>query len=129
MSLGKCANEIQDCDLSQLTFEQLFRKLLRLDGNCLSLNIGAGSISGEFTPSSTQRTVTRTVDSTIHSSSIVAGARSVSIETSGDFTGTILGASASADRVYDFAAQQNDDTLGAISYQITAGSIIITKIV
>jgi len=127
MALGNCPDEIQDCDLGSMTVEQLFRKLLRADGSCLALNIGAGAISGDFTPSSTQRTVTRT--SVAVSGSIALGSRSVSMETSSDFAGTILGVTAQADRVYEFAVNQNDDTLGAIAYTLTAGSIIITKIV
>lgn len=43
MALGNCTREIQDCDLGQVTFEQLFRKLLRVDGNCLYLNTGNNS--------------------------------------------------------------------------------------
>ena len=43
MALGNCTSEIQDCDLGQMTFEQLFRKLLRIDGNCMYLNTGNNS--------------------------------------------------------------------------------------
>lgn len=118
MGLGNCSNEINDCDLGSMTFEQLFRKLLRKNGDCLSLS--TGSVYGS------QRDVTRTLDNTVHSSFVEAGARSVSIETSSDFTGTILGVSAQPDRVYDFA---DIDTIGEIDYKITSGSIIITKIV
>lgn len=49
MALGNCGNEIQDCDLSQMTFEQLFRKLLRADGNCLYLNTGSANIASLVT--------------------------------------------------------------------------------
>jgi len=49
MSLGNCSNEIQDCDLSKLTFEQLFRKLLRKDGNCFYLNTGNANIASLVT--------------------------------------------------------------------------------
>lgn len=128
MALGNCASEIQDCDFGQMTFEQIFRKLIRADGNCLSLKTDS-DVTGSFTPSSTQRTVTRTSDAVVHSSSVTAGARSVIIETDSNFTGTILGVTADASRAYEFSVKQNDDTLGAIAYQITAGSIIITKIV
>lgn len=125
--MENCTDEIQDCDLNKLGDSQILRKLLRKTGNCFKLAVDA-TISGSFTASSTQRTVTRTSDAVAHSSSVAAGARSVSIETSSDFTGSILGVAASGDRVYDFAVQQNDDTLGAIAYVITTGSIIITKI-
>ena len=45
MALGNCTNEVNDCDLGQMTFEQLFRKLLRADGNCLYLNTGNNSFT------------------------------------------------------------------------------------
>ena len=41
MALGNCPDEIQDCDLGSMTVEQLFRKLLRADGNCLALAMSA----------------------------------------------------------------------------------------
>lgn len=112
-----------------LSLQQIIMKLIgKTAAGCAALRVIA-SISGSFTASSTQRTVTRTVDSTVHSDSVAAGARSVTIETSDTFTGTILGAAADASRAYTFAVNQNDDTLGAITYEITAGSITITKIV
>lgn len=49
MALGNCTKEIQDCDLEQITFEQLFRKLLRKDGNCLYLNTGNANIASLVT--------------------------------------------------------------------------------
>lgn len=114
-----------------LSIQQILMKLVgKTAAGCAALRVLA-TFSGTVTatPPSTQRTVSRTQDTTIHSSSVAAGARSVSIETSDTFTGTILGVAAQQSRVYDFAVQQNDDTLGAIAYEITAGSIIITKIV
>ena len=126
MALGNCPDEIQDCDLGSMTVEQLFRKLLRADGSCFSLKTDT-NVTGTFSLSSTQRTATRT--SVAVSGSVALGSRSISIETSSDFAGTILGVTAQADRVYEFAVNQNDDTLGAIAYTLTAGSIIITKIV
>lgn len=49
MALGNCSNEIQDCDLGSMTFEQLFRKLLRRNGNCLYLNTGDANIASSVT--------------------------------------------------------------------------------
>lgn len=43
--MGNCNREIQDCELQQMTMEQLFRKLLRLDGDCLYLNTGNDSFT------------------------------------------------------------------------------------
>jgi hypothetical protein len=37
MALGNCNKEVQDCDLGQMGFEQLFRKLLRNSGGCLNI--------------------------------------------------------------------------------------------
>lgn len=112
-----------------LSLQQIIMKAMgKTAAGCAALRVIA-SISGSFTASSTQRVVTRTVDSTVHTTSVTAGARSVTIETSDTFTGTILGAAAEASRAYTFAVNQNDDTLGAIGYEITAGSVTITKIV
>lgn len=112
-----------------LSLQQIIMKAMgKTSAGCAALRVIA-SITGSFTASSTQRTVTRTVDSTVHASAVAAGARSVTIETSDTFTGTILGAAAEPSRAYTFAVNQNDDTLGAIAYEITAGSITITKIV
>lgn len=49
MALGNCSNEINDCDLGSMTFEQLFRKLLRANGNCLYLNTGNANIASLVT--------------------------------------------------------------------------------
>lgn len=49
MALGNCTKEIQDCDLGHMTMEQLFRKLLRADGNCLYLNTGNANIASLVT--------------------------------------------------------------------------------
>lgn len=95
------------------------------DDDCPALKV-TGSITAETT--STQRVPTRTLDSTIHSAVIAAGARSVTIETSSDFAGTILGVAAQPDRIYPFEVKQNDDTIGAIAYEITGGSIIIGRL-
>lgn len=118
--MSTCPEEITDCAEMKLGDSQLWRKLLRKTGDCFSMAVKA-------ILSSTERTPTRA--SVAVSGSVAAGARSVSMETSSDFSGTILGFTAQPDRVYDFAVQQNDDTLGAIAYVITTGSIIITKIV
>lgn len=90
-----------------------------------AITTGPLVVTGTFSPSSTQRTQTRTLNAVIAASSVAAGARSVTIETSEDFTGTILGVTAQPSRIYEWTANQNDDTLGAIAYQITAGSVII----
>lgn len=49
MALGNCTKEIQDCDLGNLTLEQIIRKLLRADGNCLYLNTGNANIASLVT--------------------------------------------------------------------------------
>ncbi len=126
MNPGICNEELQDCTITGLSDSMLWRKLLRRTGNCFSLAVSA-VVTGTFSPSSTQRTQTRTLNSTIAASSVAAGARSVTIETSEDFTGTILGVIAQPSRIYEFEAKQNDDTLGTIAYVITAGSVIIGK--
>lgn len=48
--MNNCSDEIIDCDLTQMGFEQLFRKLLRLDGDCLYLNTTPPTSGGSSTP-------------------------------------------------------------------------------
>lgn len=101
------------------------------DDDCPALNV-TGTINAETTATSTERIPTRTLDDTVDASNtktIAAGARSVTIETSEDFTGEILGVTAQPNRVYPFEVKQNDDTLGIITYKLTAGSVIIGKLV
>lgn len=110
---------------SSLSPEQLFKLLItKGDNDCPSLRI-----AGTFTSSasSTRRTPSRTLVTS--SGAVAAGSRSVSLETSDDFVGTILGVSANPSTVYNYAVNQNDDDLDAIAYVITSGSIIINKIV
>lgn len=119
--MSTCSEENLSCEELKLGDSQLWRRLLRKTGDCLSMAVKA-------VLSSTERTPSRQSVST-GSGTVAAGARSVSFETSSDFSGTILGVAAQPDRVYDFAVQQNDDTLGAIAYNVSTGSMIITKIV
>jgi len=59
---------------------------------------------------------------------VASGAKSVTFITSSDFTGSILGDTAQASAAYLFTASLNN-TLGALAYVITTGSIEILKIV
>ena len=74
----------------------------------------------------TERTPTKTTVST--SGTIAAGAQSVTMKTSLNFSGTILTDVASPDYTYTFSVN-NGDTLAAIAYVVTTGSIEIIKIV
>lgn len=73
-----------------------------------------------------QQTPSRSVVTT--SGSVTAGAASVTILSSSDFAGTVLGAAflPSLAETYEAAA---GNTLAAIAYTITAGSLTISKVV
>ncbi len=67
MALGNCTSEIQDCDFGQMTMEQLFRKLLRIDGNCMYLNTGNNSYTAsDITNYSFNAADRATVESTLN---------------------------------------------------------------
>lgn len=125
-----CPDEIQDCELLKLGDGQLFRKLLRIDENgCLYLNVKTvgGGEGEEVTLSSTERVYTRELVTV--AGSVAAGSRHITLETSEDFTGTIGGVIAYPNRNYEINVRQNDDTIGAVTYEIITGSIIINKLV
>ena len=89
---------------------------------------GSLIVTGTFTAQSTQRAVVRTLDASGVPNTIPAGHKSVTIETSGDFAGTIQGVVATASNAYTFKVDLNNDTLGPISYNATSGSVIVTTI-
>lgn len=60
------------------------------------------------------------------SGAVAAGAFSVMIETSEDFEGTINGVDRLPSRTYNFS---DKDGMNSISYNVTAGSITIDKLV
>ena len=97
-----------------------------------AIKTGLITVVGTFTASSTQRTPSRTIVSAIGAGSVAAGARRVTIELSADFSGILGGDNTTTGMLtpggsYSWEAGQNDDTLGAISYTITAGKIAIQK--
>lgn len=85
-------------------------------------------IPGAVTLPSTVRTPSVT-NVGVGAGSVAAGAKSVIIVTSEDFTGTILGVTANPNTAYSFAVNQNDDTLAIIAYVVSTGSIIINKVI
>lgn len=122
--------DCQDERTRNLGFEQAFKLLFTKDANgCPSLRTsgaGGGGGGGAVTLPSTARVPSRTVVTT--SGSVAAGARSVALELSSDFVGSILGDNTViAGAIYPFVVYQNDDTLAAIAYTITSGSITISK--
>jgi hypothetical protein len=82
--------------------------------------------SGAVTIGGVAETPTKTTLSV--SSTIAAGARSVTIITDSSFTGTILGDTADPLSMYSYSAQAGN-TLGAIAIVRTAGSYTILKTV
>lgn len=118
---------------------QILKLLITKDSNgCPTLRTtgsgGSGS-GGAVTLPSTTRSATRTIISAAGAGSVPAGARSITIELSSDFTGTIDGDTTSAGGMltpgasYNWAISQNDDKLGAIGFNITTGKIAIQKVV
>ena len=112
-----CPDEIQDCDLMKLGLEQLFKKLLRLNGDCLSIQVKEASREVSFTNS---------VETNSTNSPVAAGAKAVSFTTSDDFVGTINGLARAANGNYLFPAGGNDTT-PTIPYSVTSGSLTIEK--
>lgn len=90
---------------------------------------GAGAVSAQ-----TQRVVTSTATRTpakttvVAGGTVAAGAQSVTFITDSAYTGTILGDTTLNNTVLTFAANGND-TLGAIVYTVTAGSMQILTVV
>ena len=82
-----------------------------------SVNVVLGTPSIE-TPSKT------TVST---SGSVTTGVKSVTFITDSSFTGTILGDTAQANGAYTFSASLNN-TLSALVYTVTAGSMEITEV-
>lgn len=96
------------------------------DGTYGSLNIGGGS--GTLTLTSTARTPSISVASS--DGSVTAGAQSVYLLFSTNFSGTVLEAAIDPASIAGLGFQANgNDTLGAIAYTISAGTITIAKIV
>jgi hypothetical protein len=70
---------------------------------------------------------TPSLDIATGSGSVTSGAQSVTIVTSSDFSGTILGTSVSTNKAFTWSSKLND-TLAAIAYTISAGSLTILQI-
>lgn len=131
-----CATFFSSCadKFKNMSWDIFWKMLIGTDENgCPAIRvtgISGGGGGGAVTLPSSVRVVTRTVDSVAGSKTITSGSRSVTIELSNDFVGSLLGDNTViAGASYNFAVQQNDDVLGAIAYVITSGSVTITKIV
>lgn len=116
---------------NNLGLDQVIKLLIDVDENgCpvfrTSTSSGGGT-SGAVTLPSTSRIPSRALVSV--DGFVSAGSRSVTLETSSDFMGTILGVVAQASGFYTYAVNQNNDTIGEIAYTISSGSITINKIV
>lgn len=84
----------------------------------------AGSI---FTITPAVSAITLSSSSVTTSGTVASGQRSVSFTTSSDFVGSINGVTRQAGMIYAFSCDISN-TLPAISYVVTAGSIIIDKL-
>lgn len=118
-----------DCDKAKgMSLEQVIKDMIIDDGNGCPVWRGTSGGGGGGGSTSTQRTPSRT--KVTASGAVAAGARSVTLEFSLDFVGSVLGSSdITPGGSLSFSVNQNDDTLGAIAYTITAGHIIINKVV
>ncbi len=90
--------------------------------NAIDLKLG-----GTLTFSPVVSALTITSSSVTSSGTVTSGQRSVSFTTSSDFVGTINGVSRVSSTVYVFSCGASN-TLPAIAYVITTGSIIIDKL-
>lgn len=118
---GENCSDYFDCE--GMSLEQALKNMIVKDANnCPVLRVKLDDSTG------TRRTPSRTKVSTAGAGSVAAGAKSVTFETDADFVGTIMGEAAQANSWYNFSAQGND-TLAAMAYTITSGSIYINKIV
>jgi hypothetical protein len=111
-----------DCEKNKYSLEQVIKLMITTDDNgcpVMKVKEAASGVGAQRTPSR------KKVSS---NGSVVAGAKSVTFETDADFVGTIMGEAAQANSWYNFSAQGND-TLAAMAYTITSGSIYINKIV
>jgi len=125
MALGDtCSEEITNCELLKLDQESLFKKLLRLTGNCLSFNV-SGSVS--LTAPSESAVMASAVLSSASGNIPTAGADNVLIETDQDWVGTINGVEAPANRIYSFRHGLGKP-LPNIAYTRTAGTLTYRKI-
>lgn len=131
-----CATFFSSCadKFKNMSWDMFWKMLIATDSNgCPAIRVtgvSGGGGGGAVTLPSAVRVVSRTVDAVAGNKTVASGARSVTIELSGDFVGSLLGDSAVVPGAsYNFAVQQNDDVLGVIAYVITSGSVTITKIV
>jgi hypothetical protein len=76
-----------------------------------------------------QVTRTPSILTTSGSGSVAAGARSVTVFNRGSATGTFLGEFVEPGEVFTFAAGSTRDVLGALAYDATGTTFVITKIV
>ena len=131
-----CATFFSSCadKFKNMSWDMFWKMLIATDSNgCPAIRvtgISGGGSGGAVTLPSTVRTVSRTVDAVSGNKTVASGSRSVTIELSNDFVGSLLGDNTVIPGAsYNFAVQQNDDVLGAIAYVVTSGSVTITKIV
>lgn len=71
---------------------------------------------------------TPSITAAVASGSVAAGAKSVSFSSSSDFIGTILGISFPANMSQGFSAEFGK-ILAAIPYTVSAGTLVITKVI
>jgi len=94
----------------------------------LSVVIASNQTAVAVTLPTGAQVITSTSDATGAGSPIIAGATSVGFTTSSTFSGTINGIARSASTFYGFESAMGK-TLPQIAYTVTAGSVIIDKIV
>lgn len=113
-----------DCDNNIASLEQIFKRYLIIDdGNgCPVLK------TKDFSQASREVEFVSTIEVDATNSPVVAGAKSVTFNTSDDFSGTINGVSRGPNLSIPFPAG-NYDTTPAIPFTIVTGEILIDKVI
>lgn len=95
-----------------------------------SLNVNVTNtvpVTGTVSITSPQFTLTPTRVQASVSTTISAGFRSVTIETSSNFVGSILGTTVDPSTSYTYSTDQLNNVMGAINIAVTTGSVYINK--
>ena len=132
-----CATFFSSCadKFKNMSWDMFWKMLIATDANGCPAVRTTAVISGPiaFTPSSNERPPSRVIVSAVGAGSVPAGARSINIELSSDFTGSLDGDDTITGMLtpggsYNWAVNQNDDFLGELNYEILTGRIAIQKV-
>lgn len=113
---------------SQTSTPKLLALLLALLNGTL---VGSGGASGGIPvvlSSSGGKQRTPGFINAVASGTVIAGAASISFSSSSDFAGTILGNTFGASQAVAYSPPGPNDTIGAIAYTVSAGTLYIATL-